>query len=67
MDHSRSVWRATLVTAEGFYSLAFVHAASLIADSVVLISRGFDPLDDSWRRLGGNRRADDLSHAASRD
>jgi hypothetical protein len=34
-----------LVAAKGLFALAFGHAPSLIADSVILISRGFNPLD----------------------
>ena len=42
---TRPYSRAALVTAKGLFALAFVHAPSLIADSVILISRGFNPLD----------------------
>jgi hypothetical protein len=42
---TRPYSRLTLVAAKGLFALAFVHAPSLIADSVILISRGFSPLD----------------------
>jgi hypothetical protein len=42
---TRPYSRITLVAAKGLFVLAFVHAPSLIADSVILISRGFNPND----------------------
>jgi hypothetical protein len=42
---TRPYSRMALVAAKGLFALAFVHAPSLIADSVILISRGFNPLD----------------------
>ena len=42
---TRPYSRAALVAAKGLFALAFVHAPSLIANSVILISRGFNPLD----------------------
>jgi hypothetical protein len=42
---TRPYSRTALVAAKGLFALAFVHAPSLIADGVILISRGFNPVD----------------------